>query len=62
MTRKELANELFKIIKQDRALKVVWTDAEIWKAIAETDDESALNELERRRELHDSIQAQTNDI
>ena len=57
MTRKEIANELFKILKEDSALRVVWTDAEIWKAIAETDDESALNELERRRELHDSIQA-----
>lgn len=53
MTRKEIANELFKIIKQDS----IWSDAEIWQAIAETDDESASCELVKRRILHDSIQA-----
>ena len=47
MTRGELADELFKILKKD--FGNIKSDKELWKAIAETDDQTCLNELERRR-------------
>lgn len=47
MNREELANELYKVMKKD--LGSIKSDKEIWKAIAETDDQTCLNELSRRK-------------
>ena len=43
MTRKELANAVFVLMRKDGLFK----DKVLWKAIAETDDNSLLDELER---------------
>lgn len=48
MTRAELANEMFKVLKKD--FGNIKSDKELWKAIAETDDQTCLNELERRKQ------------
>ena len=44
MTRKEIANKVFEIICSDMQYINI-TDREIWKSIAETDDESLLQFL-----------------
>ena len=43
MTRKELAQQVFSLIK----LTTMRNSVEIWEAIAETDDESLLTEYEK---------------
>ena len=45
MTRKELANKVFSHLRKDLILPSI-KDIEIWKAIAETDDQSLLKEYE----------------
>lgn len=45
MTRKELANKVFSQVRKDLILPSI-KDIEIWKAIAETDDQSLLKEYE----------------
>ena len=47
MTRAELANEVFKRIYKDLSLE--YTEAAIWKSIAETDDCSLEVFLDRLR-------------
>lgn len=44
MTRKELANKVFDILRIDMQL-INKTDAELWKSIAETDDTTLLTFL-----------------
>ena len=43
MNRKELANKMFMLLKHNTNRK----EKDIWKAIAETDDYSLLDELEK---------------
>lgn len=45
MTRKELANKVFDILRTDMQL-ISKTDEELWKSIAETDDNTLLTFLE----------------
>lgn len=45
MTRKELANKVFDILRTDMTL-IGKTDAELWESIAETDDITLLTFLE----------------
>ena len=45
MTRKELANKVFDILRSDIQL-ISKTDEELWKSIAETDDQTLLTFLE----------------
>lgn len=45
MSRKELANKVFDILRTDMTL-IGKTDAELWKSIAETDDNTLLTFLE----------------
>ena len=47
MNRKELAQEMYKILKQDPNLML--SDKEAWEAIACTDDDSLLREYEERK-------------
>ena len=42
MTRKELANKVFNLVRKYSN----YSDIELWQAIAETDDRSLLNEYE----------------
>lgn len=44
MTRKELANKVFDVLRSDMQL-IGKTDLELWQAIAETDDNSLLEWL-----------------
>ena len=49
MIRKELANKMFLFLKQNTNRK----EKDIWKAIAETDDYSLLDEFEKNaRKIH----------
>lgn len=43
MNRKELANKMFMFLKHNTN----WKEKDIWKAIAETDDYSLLDEFEK---------------
>lgn len=43
MTRKELARQVYSLMKRDLNLK----SEKIWQAIAETDDKSLLDEYEK---------------
>lgn len=52
MSRKELANKMYELLKHDTNRK----ERDIWKAIAETDDYSLLNEFERNS--HGSMPAE----
>ena len=45
MTRKELANKVFELLKEDMQL-LNKTDEELWRSIAKTDDETLLTFLE----------------
>ena len=45
MSRKELANKVFDILRSDMQL-ISKTDEELWKSIAETDDQTLLTFLE----------------
>lgn len=45
MSRKELANKVFEMLRADMQL-LNKSDLELWKAIAETDDNSLLKYLE----------------
>lgn len=45
MKRKELANKVYEIIKNDMQMIGV-KDTDIWKAIAETDDKTLLEYIE----------------
>jgi hypothetical protein len=45
MTRKELANKVFDILRTDMQL-ISKTDEELWKSIAETDDNTLLTFLD----------------
>lgn len=49
MTRKELANKVFDILRSDMQL-IGKSDAELWKSIAETDDISLLTFLEEQED------------
>ena len=57
MNRKELANKMFMFLKHNTNRK----EKDIWKAIAETDDYSLLDEFEknaRKIELDEQIEGQ----
>lgn len=45
MSRKELANKVFDILREDMTL-IGTPDEELWKSIAETDDQTLLTFLE----------------
>lgn len=45
MSRKELASKVFDILRSDMQL-IPYTDKELWKSIAETDDTTLLTWLE----------------
>lgn len=45
MTRKELANKVFDVLRCDMQL-IGKTDLELWQAIGETDDETLLGWLQ----------------
>ena len=48
MTRKELARQVYLLMKRDLNLK----SGKIWQAIAETDDKSLLDEYEKLINKH----------
>lgn len=50
MNRKELANKMFMFLKQNTNRK----EKDIWKAIAETDDYSLLDEFEKNAKKIDA--------
>ena len=49
MTRKELANKVFDILRSDMQL-INKSDEELWKSIAETDDNTLLTFLEEQED------------
>lgn len=59
MNRKDLANRMFLFLKQNTNKK----EKDIWKAIAETDDYSLLDEFEknaRKIDAYEQIEGQMN--
>lgn len=49
MTRKEIADKVFNILRSDMQL-INKTDTELWKSIAETDDQTLLTFLEEQED------------
>lgn len=49
MTRKELGNKVFDILRSDMQL-INKSDEELWKSIAETDDQTLLTFLEEQED------------
>ena len=49
MTRKELANKVFEILRSDMQL-ISKSDEELWQSIAETDDRTLLTFLEEQED------------
>lgn len=49
MTRKEIANKVFDILRSDMQL-ISKSDEELWKSIAETDDITLLTFLEEQED------------
>lgn len=45
LSREELANEVFSLVRKD--VRVILSDSAIWRAIARTDDNSLLEEYEK---------------
>lgn len=49
MTRKELVNKVFEILRSDMQL-ISKSDEELWQSIAETDDRTLLTFLEEQED------------
>lgn len=50
MSRKELAIECYKIMFRD-GITIGWNDYEVWRSIAQTDDETLLRFYEEHKEI-----------